>query len=111
MASAGTEKQQPPVEVPQYEEYKTASCIMSALRLTGGIGAVFSLIVLLFLRLWVGEEGRDVCLWLFGAFLALFLIPTLLDRRRTRENRQIEARNQKKYEQYRLALEASEESK
>ncbi len=102
----GTGEKNPPVEVPQYEEYKTASWAGMMLRLVGGIGGAFALTGCLIL--WVsGQGGAGLCLCFAAGFLLMFLIPTVLDRRRIRENREIEARNQEKYDRYKKALDAS----
>lgn len=107
MPGRDTTQVPPAVEVPQYEEYWSGSCLGTAAQWLGGIG----LIVLGVQWLLWPESLKDwgtVEIGTAGILLLLFLIPSLRAGRRSRANQEISQRNRSRYESYRNTLESGE---
>lgn len=101
-------ERQEPVPVPQYEEYRTGSWLGTLSQWLGGIGLVMLLLMWVF---WpeVLAEGGNWPLWAAGLLLAMFLVPAVQGRRRSRENQAISRRNQNRYDQYCQSLKSEQQ--
>lgn len=102
MKSEQTARQEP-VNVPQYEEYRSVSWFGTLSQWLGGIGLSITGGIWL-LRPGISEEMGNSVRWAAALFLMLFVIPAIRSRKRSRENQEISSRNRKKYEKYRSSL-------
>lgn len=95
------------VEVPQYEEYRSGSCLGTVAQWLGGIGLACMGGGWL---MWPEspETWGTGWFWTAGVFLLLFLIPSLRAGLRSRANQEISRRNRTRYESYRNTLESGE---
>ena len=108
MDSEQREKQ--PVQVPQYEEYRSGSWLGALSQWLGGIGmGILALLWMLWPELLADRKWMALCAG--SVLLAMFLIPAVRSGRRSRENQAISRRNQKRYDHYRQSLQSEQEKK
>ena len=103
------QREKPPVQVPQYEEYRPGSWLGALSQWSGGIGMGILALLWMFWPELLADR-KWAALWAGSVLLAMFLIPAIHSRRRSRENQAISRRNRRKYDQYCQSLKSEQES-
>lgn len=96
------------VQVPQYEEYRTGNWLGILSQWLGGIGLGILALLWMFCPELLADR-KWTALLAGGVLLAMFLIPAIRSRRRSRENQAISRRNRRRYDQYCKSLRSEQE--